>query len=465
MRQTLQLSSQQAYGAAILGGYALMLALNLPGHLSYDSLAQLFEGRARVRETFGPVVYAWILGRFDALSPGASLYLAASAGVAAISLAALPTLAGRTTWAAALTAAGYMLTPGWLVYQAVVWKDVLFANLAVAGFICLAQAARVWGAGGASTTLPLLGALTAFAIATQVRQNGALVAVFAVLVLAYLGARSGWRRGLAWGVTGLAALIAVSTMLALLAQPPGAPPNRSGQTGLRVLAHYDIVGTLKHAPTARLDSIRAANPETEAELRHRATALYTPERVDYLASDQTVHLSLWSLPEDVVFQQWRGLVRAHPRAYLKHRWDAFYWVFATPKIDSCLPLFVGVLGPERLTTALKLTPGIEPSDRAVWNYGTWFLDTPLFSHVLFALVAIVCIGILLMRRREADWIIIALLASALTFVGSFFIVSIACDYRYLYFIDLAAVTGALYVLLDPPQGVRRFSPFGRRRVK
>ena len=43
-----------------------------------------------------------------------------------------------------------------------------------------------------------------------------------------------------------------------------------------------------------------------------------------------------------------------------------------------------------------------------------------------------------------------LMAAALAFTASFLAISIACDYRYLYFLDLAAMTGLLYLALDPP---------------
>ena len=36
------------------------------------------------------------------------------------------------------------LTPQVLIYQGIVWKDVMFANCAVAGLICIAHAARRW---------------------------------------------------------------------------------------------------------------------------------------------------------------------------------------------------------------------------------------------------------------------------------------------------------------------------------
>jgi hypothetical protein len=42
-----------------------------------------------------------------------------------------------------------------------------------------------------------------------------------------------------------------------------------------------------------------------------------------------------------------------------------------------------------------------------------------------------------------------LMVGVLGFAGTFLVVSIACDYRYLYALDLAAITGALYLAVDP----------------
>ena len=42
----------------------------------------------------------------------------------------------------------------------------------------------------------------------------------------------------------------------------------------------------------------------------------------------------------------------------------------------------------------------------------------------------------------------ALIASALAFTASFFVISISCDYRYLYFLDLSALAALFYLSLD-----------------
>jgi len=74
----LQINPRSAFRAVLAAGLLVMLGANLPGHLSYDSVAQLYEGHFHLRETWGPALYAWILGVFDAVVPGTALYVTAS---------------------------------------------------------------------------------------------------------------------------------------------------------------------------------------------------------------------------------------------------------------------------------------------------------------------------------------------------------------------------------------------------
>ena len=108
---------------------------------------------------------------------------------------------------------------------------------------------------------------------------------------------------------------------------------------------------------------------------------------------------------------------------------------------------------------LKLTKRWTQDDQRLLNYVTYFLDTPAYSHVTYALVALVAGVLLLWRREPADIVVAGLMGGSLAFVASFFFITIACDYRYLYLVDMAAITGVLYLALDPvltrPKGRRR----------
>ncbi len=138
------LNARRALQAVLCAGFLFLLATSLPGHLSSDSVVQLYEGRFGVRESFGPAVYAKILGLFDGVVPGTGLYVTASALILFWALLSLAALRGRVSWLAVGFALLAVASPTLMLFQGVVWKDILFANLTVAGFVALASAAKAW---------------------------------------------------------------------------------------------------------------------------------------------------------------------------------------------------------------------------------------------------------------------------------------------------------------------------------
>ena len=140
----------------------------------------------------------------------------------------------------------------------------------------------------------------------------------------------------------------------------------------------------------------------------------------------------------------------HPGLYLRIRWEDFRWVFTTPVIDWCLPVYVGVDAPPEKMAPLQMAHRYTQADIELSNYWSWFLDTPLYSHVFYAAISLVLAGLFLWRRQPSDIVLAALQLSGVGFAASFFIISIACDYRYLYFTDLAALAGLVYAAVDPP---------------
>lgn len=454
-----RLDPTTAFRTVLAAGFLIMLAGSMPGHLSTDSVLQLFEGRHHVRQTFAPAIYAAILGGFDWVVPGAGLYLVASGTLLFGSFAALRPLRPGMSWLGPVVALAVVLSPALVIYQGVIWKDVLFANLSVAGFVLLAGAASRWTHPG-RPWITLLAVVVLLAVAAQVRQNGIIAAGVAALVMAWTARGGGLRAMLGWSLGLLLSVLALSYAFGALSQPPQAGPDQATHVGIRILQHYDIVGASAHDPNLRLDEVHAANPVTERVIRTRAVPLYSPERVDYMELDPPMRKTLWRLSDQVVDAQWRDLILHHPRAYLSHRLDVFRWVFLTPSIDSCLPIFVGVDGPPKTLADLRLASGVDGVDQALFNYGTYFLDSPAFSHLSYAIAALACALLMLLRHEPQDVAMAGMMFAALAFAASFFVISIACDYRYLYFLDLAALAGVLYLAIDPPVRV-----FGRRRPR
>src|SRR6201988_2315275 len=103
-------------------GFPVMLAMNAPGQLSYDSVAQLADGRAGFYNSWNPPVMAWLLGLLDRLVPGTLLFPIFPALHLFSALLLLLWLKPRG-WPSAALAILIVLTPQWLLYQGEIWKD------------------------------------------------------------------------------------------------------------------------------------------------------------------------------------------------------------------------------------------------------------------------------------------------------------------------------------------------------
>lgn len=443
----------------MLGGFALVWRLNAPGHMSVDSVLALHEGRFHARETWNPAIFGWLLGQADAIVPGGALAMGVGAAVLFTAWALLANLRPRASWLGVVAALAVFALPQVAIYPGIVWKDIWFAESTVAGFVLVALALRSpvpaarWGL--------LALAAVVFGMAGLLRQNGLLLAAAAAVALAWAGSmRAGWRSSIMGAVVWLGAVGAATLALSVYAQPQGvAAPDKAGLKGVRIIQAYDLVGaaTRVYLPLKALD---AYDPALDDLLRAEAPHVYSPQRVDYL-DDSPLGARLYNAPDKAVRDAWIDMIVQHPGVYLKVRWTNFQQVFATPVIDVCLPVHLGISGPEKAMADLRLAPRWTEENTRLFNYTTWFMDTPALTHVTFAVIALV-VGLLLLWRREpADLAIAGLQGGALAFAASFFVISIACDYRYLYLLDMAAITGLLYLALDPAITRRK----ARRRAR
>ncbi len=443
----------------VIAGYLLMLAVNLPGHLSVDPVLSLYEGRFHERITWGPPFHAWLLGVFDELLAGTSLYVVASGLMLFGGWLWLIRMTGRSSWLAVPVAAAIVVTPNILIYQGIVWKDVFFANSATLGFILLVAAARGWEA-GRKPLLALAAAALMFAMAALVRQNGLIAWLPAAAAVAWAVASAKkvgrrWPLAAGWGLGWLVAVAMVAKILSVTATPVAGGDDVAVSRGVRIVQHYDLAGALALDPTLPLRHLDRADPAADDLLRARAGQVWSPERVDHLGADEAVGQTFWKLPDEAIRAEWLQLIVEHPGIYLKTRLADFAWVLATPQIDRCLPIHVGVDGPAEPMAKLGIAVARDGADTQLYNYTTWFLDTPVMSHVAYLVLSVLVAGALMMRRRAEDMAIIALQLAAIGFVASFLVISIACDYRYLYFLDVAALTGLFYLSLDPAVWRRR----------
>lgn len=449
MRKAAAAAPRAAWFLALIAAYGLVLALNLPGHLSVDSVISLAEGRTGQRITWGPPMYSAILGFFDRFVPGTALYVAASAAVLFLAWATLPALRPRMWWTGPLLLAGAAALPQIAIYQGIVWKDVLFANLAVAGFVAAAVAARWWDRPPVRFGAFAL-AVVLFAFASLVRQNGFLAVGLAALALGWVAWRwRGWWAGLRWFAATLVLPFLLMTALDAATPVREKPGEVDLDVALRLIQHYDMAAALAEDPDRPMPALDKASPEAIAVFRQEAPGFYSPIRSDTFLRSQALGKVIWTMDGEAVMADWKNLLLSDPLGYAQRRFEIWRWVFATPEIDFCLPVWVGANGPPEQMDVLEMEPRRSGMDGRLFNYATWFFETPAMSHVAWALAALGVALFLLLRRDPADLVVAGLMLAALGFAASFFPVSVACDYRYMYFLDLAAITGLLYVAIDP----------------
>jgi hypothetical protein len=447
----------------LMGGFIVCAAVNLPGHLSYDSVMQLNEGRRGFYANWHPPMMSWILGVLDAAWPGTALFVIFDAALLFGSLAALYRLGQKPTTASLVALALCLLTPQFLLYQGIVWKDVLFADLAVAGFAALAVAGERWTtprirwAALGLTFVPL-------SVATLVRQNGGVVLPAAIACVAWFA----WRhtstkriRNLAtYGAGALAAacVLVVGMHSALALRIPGNP---SPALAFRLLEFYDLIGAIKADHKITLPYLDDDDTDLETLMRTDGVKLYSPQRNDTLAQSARLQQAYFASPDETIPEEWHNLIAHRTGLYLRVRSAVFGWVFLTPNVVACRPIFTGVGGPAEQMAKLGLKTRFDGRDAALGAYAQAFVGTPILSHLFFALLALAETIVLFLRRRAADIAMAFLLLSTFAFTASFFVISIACDYRYLYFLDLASLVAAFHISLDWKsawQAVRRITP-------
>ncbi len=436
-----------AMGVVVLGA-AVSLWLNFPGHMSYDSVVQMAEGRDGAYGLSGhPPVMSWLLGVSDALVPGSAVFVILDTALIAGALVSFIMLGRRVSWLVVIPCTAVVTFPQLLIYPAIVWKDVLFAAAATAGFACLAQAAAHWR--GPVLRYGLIGAgLALVTLAAMARQNGVVILPFAAAAIAWISARSPdgpkvWR-GLAHGFGFLGTCVVIMLGGSAGLTPPKIAPAAAVRGQFGNLQTYDMVHALVLDPGAQLRVLHRRAPWFERLLRQDGVAAFSPIRIDSL---QPLMEQAGVHPDstELIAAQWNDLFLRDPWLYLRVRLDAFSWVLLTPSVEECVLIYTGVDGPSDEMSDVGLTPRQTVTDVALADYAVGFAPTPVYSHAAYGVLAVVLLLGLLRRRTASDIVVAAMLGGALAFAGAFLLISIACDYRYLYDLDVATIAAALYV--------------------
>jgi hypothetical protein len=440
----IQSNARAAAAAILVAGFVASLIVNWPGHLEYDSVIQLLEGRSGVYGNWHPPVMSWLLGISDAISPDAAAFVLFNTAVSFGAILSLLWLVRHPAWPAIAASLVVVLLPQMFLFQAIVWKDILFADACLAGFVCLAHAAAQWDRQRMRFAL-LGGAALFITLGMLTRQNGAVILPCAAVTLAAI-AGPDWQTRLRYGA-GLLATCAVLAGLCNAALQLRATRALGATEQIEDLQLYDIAGMLQRDPHMSIAILEHDKPAMARLLHDKGARLYTPAAHDALQDKSGIGpLMIPSLP--AVARQWRASVWAHPLDYLAVRGADFSWLFFSAHADQCPVYTTGIDGPAAEMKALGLAPRFDARDEALGDYADALIGTPVFSHPFFAILGLGCFVLLLRRRRPADLAMAGLLAAAALYTASYFVVSFACEYRYLFVLDLSAIAAVFYLAAD-----------------
>jgi hypothetical protein len=436
-------------------GFAAAVVAGWPGHFPPDAIFQLAQGRSNVFSFAHPPVMAWLLGLADKLTPDAGAFMVMDVALFFTGIAALA-LAVGARWRAVAVLALLCASPLVLIYQGLVVKDVFFADAMLGAFAAIAWAGRLWPKAGARIVLCTV-AILLLLVAALTRQNGAAAAAVGVFTLgwtAWARAERGGRARAFLGVAAAAGLLlvgaGVAAMLVFQAHSDRKPEITAQWMTLRI---WDLSGAVHADPTLGLPVLHREAPGVEHFVRRTAAPMFDPKSLDSMA----VRMEGRFDPAKVggaVSDEWRRLILKQPGLYLETRWRDFWQVFGTPDVKACAPVLVGVDpgDPDMLADAgLKA----RETDKDDWDsdYAQAFLGTPLFSHPFYAVLAALLLLWALwdVARGRPEMIAAAgLLLAAFAFSASFFVITIACDYRYILFLDVAAMAALVQRLAFKP---------------
>jgi hypothetical protein len=428
---------------------------NYPGHFTPDSVWQLAQGRAGVYNDWHPPIMAWLLGVADRVRPGAWLFLVCQAALFHGGLLAFAALEPRPRLICIPLLALWMATPIVLIGQGVAIKDVLFANAAMAGFAALAWAGKLWIRPLHRYVLLAL-AFGLLSLAGLARQNGFVAPVCGVLGLVVIvlvqptpvGAQAGrLRQAVAQGVLALALMVFVQAAAtwALEAHGDHRPEIDNHR---KVMQLYDLAGATRLDPSFSLAILDQARPDLARFIRLQAAPHFRAAAVDNLVTLPGEHAVL-SRGGPALGRQWASLIVTRPWLYIRTRAAVWTSTVMTPAADNCPMVMTGVdSGDPRMLRRAGLRLRDDAKDDWDDDYSQAFLGTPLYSHLFHAaLLALALIaGLLRWRRGDRNPALVATMAlgvAALLVAASYFVISIACDYRFLYFLDVAAMAATV----------------------
>ncbi len=436
-----------------LGGALFVLILYYPGLFSWDSVAQFEEAQSGYYSDGHPPMMALVWGITDLLIPGPFGMLLLNTSMLWLGLffiaGSLPAGLGKTRFLLPLSG----LIPPVLGIAGMIWKDIALGSsfLFAVGLICRAQQlspaspVKRWGM--------LAIALVAIFYGSAVRHN-ALPAVLPLLAFWGFVVAQWARRPLRKLVLGLAAVAGASALAAanqfMTYEVLEAQRNYFYQfILLDDLGHLSVQRDLDLVPPA----FRRSGYTRDRLIRADANVMMLDQFIFGQESPYTPTRDQAQLRE--LRTAWQGAVWRSPIAWLDHRlvrFDSLMGFGRGPCYGTALES-AETSGPYGFTgnrLTLLLAPALGWFETNTWLYKGW----------LWLLIDVGLIGRAIIgnrRGRPSLALPLVLASSSILYLASYLLVTVSCDFRYLWW-SVLSTTVACFVVVGSAftESARRF---------
>ncbi|HEX5058993.1 MAG TPA: hypothetical protein VFV99_06515 [Kofleriaceae bacterium] len=425
-------------------GWLGLVLYAFPGHMSFDSAAQLIESRGGSYTDAHPPAMAalWRLVEVFVSGPVGILLIQTTTLLAGAYLLLKRRMSPR---AAAVTTSLLLWFPVVSNTMSTIWKDSLMSAFLLLGTALLLSERRNVRIGG----------LAFLAAATAMRHNAfAMTLPLVVLLFVWNPAYAWWRRY----AIAFAAWIVVTGSAQFVNR---ALTRHELHLWHQSLAELDIVGTLQYVddiPDAELHRILDGTGAVLTDHQHAKLRVARAPDVDVVAQLWVVTDALFARPRppklglrwpdvqtpaqrDAMARAWKEVVPTHLSAYLHYRWDVFRQLMQMTEVPVGSAAYLWFNDIQDIDdSAYKIGhdasySGIQrPLHDAMW----WLGSTVLFNVYVYVLLAIALLPWCL-RDRE----VLGLVASGLVGSAGLFVVAPTTDFRYMFWLVLCALLGLI----------------------
>ena len=424
----------------VAAGYALTVLVFYPGYITIDASYVYADAKAWQFGDWQSPAMAVLWRLIDPVAPGALSMFLLTVTLYWLGFGLLALIAARRSTLLGLATPLIALAPPAFIFLGLIWRDILFAVIwltaAVIAFAVAELSARI--------RRPIqVVALSLIALGVLLRPN-------AIFAAPFLAAYAIWPLRFDLKRMAIVFVPAVVFFYALVPLVYYGALDAKRQNALHSILVFDL-GGITHFTGENQFPVSWSTEQTAL----LSSKCYDPVRWD----------TYWHLPpcpfvmqrlerrDDVIFgkprlvEAWWRAVAAHPLAYLEHR-ATFMWQFLA-RSNLVLPVW-DWQGPaatyghrSAFTPVLALHDMLQPT--ILFRPGLWLALS--FAVAAFAWP---------MRSTPAGAFAVAVTASAIVYVLTFFPAGVAADFRYAYWCVLATLAGAVAAMLA------RLEPLFRR---